>query len=491
MNGSSGLIGAVEAGDLQSVRALLDQGADMQVTSNGGMTPLHLAAFLGHRDIVATLVSAGADVDVRDRFERTPLHHAAFDGHESVVVYLLLHDADPEARSENGHSAFELAALQDHRELAVLLGLASNGNLEPARTLARYLTSSPTNPSKSADRRVVTALLQERDIDIELEPLVTSLLQEIRRDPPPRRYRTAPRRMVRARVDQTPERVDEVPPVWKSSGSRRAARFLGIPPESVGTPESVGIGRSWTVSGLDPSVLTGEVDAFEDSSLAMFVNEGGQFRQVTESGLPRIINKAVLELDRIAIEGSVSALDLFNKYFRRLGQSTDLPDFHRTLQAALMLYTDDRFFRILNERWRSNRSRELLGFSTLMSMAFRHAKYFMEDEAYRGVDLTDIDHYEPGLVFRWPFFISASTNRNVAAEFGKTLVTIEVPGEANVREIAYTSLFPQEGEVLFRAYEVFEVLEASPEEIRIRVFYDEFFGIGMEISEDGEVLLID
>ena len=86
---------------------------------------------------------------------------------------------------------------------------------------------------------------------------------------------------------------------------------------------------------------------------------------------------------------------------------------------------------------------------------------------------------------------SASKNRNVATEFGKTLVVIEVPASANVREIEYCSLFPEEGEVLFRAYEVFEVLEASPREIRIRVFYDEFFGTGVEVTEHGEVRLID
>jgi hypothetical protein len=126
-----------------------------------------------------------------------------------------------------------------------------------------------------------------------------------------------------------------------------------------------------------------------------------------------------------------------------------------------------------------------------MSMAFRHAKYFIKGEVYRGVDLADVDHYEPGLVFRWPFFISASTNRNVAAAFGKTLVVIEVPGEANVRDIAYCSFFPEEGEVLFRAYEAFEVLETNPEEIRIRIFYDEFFGAGLEISKSGEVRQID
>lgn len=57
MDRSSGLIEAVQAGDLQSVRALLDQGADIEVTKDGVMRPLHLAAFLGPRDILATLVS--------------------------------------------------------------------------------------------------------------------------------------------------------------------------------------------------------------------------------------------------------------------------------------------------------------------------------------------------------------------------------------------------------------------------------------------------
>jgi NAD:arginine ADP-ribosyltransferase len=115
----------------------------------------------------------------------------------------------------------------------------------------------------------------------------------------------------------------------------------------------------------------------------------------------------------------------------------------------------------------------------------------MGDEAYRGVNLSDVDHYEHGLVFRWPFFISASQNRSIATAFGKTLVIIEVPGSANVRDISYSSLFPGEGEVLFRAYEVFEVLEASPSEIRIRVFHDEWFGTGWEITEQRELKQIE
>lgn len=458
MKQPSGLSEAVEAGELQSVRTLLDQGADTEVIDDNGLTPLQLAAYLGHRDIVTALVSAGADIHARDRFGRTPLMHAVFSGHTSIVVYLLLNGADPQAHSDKW-SALELAAIMNHQQLTLLLELASHADLKYVRRLARSLASSPSNPSESADRLVVTRLLEEKGHDTQFEPLVTAFLQEIRSERPKPRYRPTSRSAALARADQAL-------PASQSLDSRRAARFVGVP------PETVSVGSSWTVSGSDDSVLREDVYAFEES---------GQ--------ISAIINRAVGELHLVALEDSVSALDRFNEYFRRIGATAkgESSDFQRTLRAALMLYTDDRFFRVLNACWRSNRSRDLLGFSTLMSMAFRHAPYFLGGEVYRGVDLADVDHYLPGLVFRWPFFISASKNRNVATEFGKTLFVIEVPTSANVREIEYSSLFPEEGEVLFRAYEVFEVLEVGPVEIRVRVFYDEYFGTGMELTEQNEI----
>jgi hypothetical protein len=62
-----------------------------------------------------------------------------------------------------------------------------------------------------------------------------------------------------------------------------------------------------------------------------------------------------------------------------------------------------------------------------MSLAFRHARHYVGDEAYRGVSLADVEHYVPGLVFRWPFFVSASADPAIATQFGSTLVVIETP----------------------------------------------------------------
>jgi len=204
-----------------------------------------------------------------------------------------------------------------------------------------------------------------------------------------------------------------------------------------------------------------------------------------------IVNGAVRELNQVSIEESLSALDVFNGCFRKVRASVQISDWHAALRAALMLYTHNGFYRYLNDHWRSGNSRAFLSFSTLMSLAFRYAKYYIEGEVYRGVNLADIDHYIPGLVFRWPFFVSACTEPAVAEQFGRTVVTIEVPGWANVRDIAYCSLFPEECEVLFPAYQTFEVLGANRDSIRLRVFRDQHFGTGWEINASQELVEIE
>jgi hypothetical protein len=66
---------------------------------------------------------------------------------------------------------------------------------------------------------------------------------------------------------------------------------------------------------------------------------------------------------------------------------------------------------------------------------------------------------------------------------------IEVPASGNVRDISYCSLYPEEGEVLFHPYEVFEVLETGPEQVRIRISSDIYFGMDeFELSENGEII---
>ena len=47
-------------------RVLIDRGADVNATAGDNITPLHLAACDGHREMVDLLIAASADRHVRD-----------------------------------------------------------------------------------------------------------------------------------------------------------------------------------------------------------------------------------------------------------------------------------------------------------------------------------------------------------------------------------------------------------------------------------------
>ena len=63
--------------------------ANVNLSNEYGLTPLHWAAQEGALGIVQTLVFHGADISISNKFGLTPLHMAAKNGHSSVVHFLL------------------------------------------------------------------------------------------------------------------------------------------------------------------------------------------------------------------------------------------------------------------------------------------------------------------------------------------------------------------------------------------------------------------
>ena len=91
-----------EADEVSASKALSHQ------TVNG-QTMLHLAAFLGLRDLVQFLVDHDIDVDIRDRNGFTALHFAAFSGSTTCVSVLLEAGADEDIVNNLGKTAEEIA----------------------------------------------------------------------------------------------------------------------------------------------------------------------------------------------------------------------------------------------------------------------------------------------------------------------------------------------------------------------------------------------
>jgi ankyrin repeat protein len=91
--------------------------------SRDGYTPLHLASFFGHADVVALLLERGAGVSPvsRNPMEVMPIHSAAAAGHAQVVAVLLDHGAQVDARSHLGFTAIIDAAQNGDVALVAML----------------------------------------------------------------------------------------------------------------------------------------------------------------------------------------------------------------------------------------------------------------------------------------------------------------------------------------------------------------------------------
>lgn len=73
------------------------------VAATGGMTPLHLAVRQGQAETVKALLDAGADVNFVSAGDQTsPLLMATINGQFDLALYLLERGADPRLASENG-----------------------------------------------------------------------------------------------------------------------------------------------------------------------------------------------------------------------------------------------------------------------------------------------------------------------------------------------------------------------------------------------------
>ncbi len=80
------LYGAARTGDVSKVKSLLARGAN---PNHPEYYPLHYACRNGHLETVKALVEAGADTGRRDGLGISPVHCAAWCGHKEVLVYLI------------------------------------------------------------------------------------------------------------------------------------------------------------------------------------------------------------------------------------------------------------------------------------------------------------------------------------------------------------------------------------------------------------------
>ena len=112
--GHTALMQAAFGGYTAAVRLLLEKGAQVNGKDNDGWTPLFWATFSRRAETVRLLLESGADVNVKNKQQDTPLIHAAYGGDTDTVAALLEHHADLNIQDETGRTAL-LEAIREER----------------------------------------------------------------------------------------------------------------------------------------------------------------------------------------------------------------------------------------------------------------------------------------------------------------------------------------------------------------------------------------
>jgi len=134
--------------DPEVITLLVQAGADLNATDDGGRTPLHAAAGESHNPaLIGMLVEAGADIDGRDHGGRTPLHEAAAQGWQpATVVALLAAGADLTAVDFEGNTPLHASwSNSDPEVMNTLLRLGAD-------PMARNNEGQPADPRGGGQR---------------------------------------------------------------------------------------------------------------------------------------------------------------------------------------------------------------------------------------------------------------------------------------------------------------------------------------------------
>lgn len=87
--GRTALYRAVARNLNNDIVALLNQGADMEISDNSSRTPLHIAAQRDNAEAVSILLSHGANPNKKDGYGYTPLEYAERRKNEETTSLLL------------------------------------------------------------------------------------------------------------------------------------------------------------------------------------------------------------------------------------------------------------------------------------------------------------------------------------------------------------------------------------------------------------------
>jgi ankyrin repeat protein len=373
---------AAGADDLEKVRALLEQGADVNAASGDGMTALHRAARTGNLAMAELLIGAGANLEAETRLgEHTPLHVASASGRSGVVAVLVAAGANVNALTTTGATPLHFAAASGSADAVAAL-LSGGADIDPMEPV---WGQTPLMFAAAAGRTEAIEVLLEKGANPALSAKVVDVVARDKADRAERRKRN--------------ERIAALrdPAAAEKQREREEAEKRGNEPEPLNYAGQVG----WQ-GGLTPLLLAAR-DGHVDAALALLkggadvnqVSEGTRVSPMLVATINGYFDLAMILFERgadpkIASEAGDTPLHAaLNMYWAPKARhpqpvaymqqkTTYLEMMERLLKAGV-----DPNARLENTLWYTTYNRDLLGVDRTGATPFWRAAYALDIEAMR------------------------------------------------------------------------------------------------------------
>ena len=170
-DGMTALHWAAQNGDVATLQVLLYAGANREATTRlGGYTALHLASQRGAGDAVRVLVEAGSNVNAVTSTGAGAIHFAAMAGRPDVIKVLLERGANVNAGDAYGGRTPLMFATAGNRVDAMKTLLRAGADLKAASAVVDYADRSRTDDMEQRRRDRLIAAAKEPQPQQERQP---------------------------------------------------------------------------------------------------------------------------------------------------------------------------------------------------------------------------------------------------------------------------------------------------------------------------------